>query len=65
MHGSSIEDYEAETDLKDCAYVAHDADPEDTPDGNPPAPGKGYVYVDEDGIPHCPDCGSRLSASPY
>jgi len=43
-------------------FVDHDADPEDTPDGEPPAPGKGYVYVDEDEISHCPVCGSPLES---
>lgn len=65
IHGSSVEDYEAETNLSDCAYVAYDADPDDTPDGKAPAPGRGYVYVDEGGTPYCPDCGSKLAGSPY
>jgi len=34
-------------------------------DGSVPAPGKGYIFVDENGIPHCPHCGSKLAASPY
>lgn len=52
-------------DMNDLIFVEHDADPEDTPDGEPPAPGKGYVYVDENEVPHCPVCGSPLASDFY
>jgi len=60
-----IDDYDTGNktpEMDSLVFVAHDADPEDTPDGEPPAPGKGYVYVDEDETPHCPVCGSPLAA---
>ena len=63
-----IDDYDTGNktpEMDSLVFVAHDADPEDTPDGEPPAPGKGYAYVDEDGNIYCPDCGSKLAASPY
>lgn len=63
LYGSSVEDSNTKSDLD--KLVKYDADPEDTPDGEPPAPGRGYAFVDEDGNIHCPDCGSVLAASPY
>jgi hypothetical protein len=51
-----------EGDLDKFELVQHDAELED---GSEPKPGDGYIYVDEDGIPHCPFCGSRLAASFY
>jgi hypothetical protein len=48
--------------LKDCEIVKYDAERED---GSDPVPGDGYIYVDEDGVPHCPICGSPLKASAF
>jgi len=48
--------------LKDCEIVKYDAEMED---GSDPEPGAGYIYVDEDGVPHCPICGSPLKASAF
>lgn len=49
-------------DLDKYKVVQHDDELED---GSEPKAGDGYVYVDEEGVPHCPLCGSRLEASPY
>jgi len=49
-------------DLKDCKIVQHD---DELDDETEPKPGDGYIFVDEDGVPHCPICGSPMAASPY
>lgn len=49
-------------ELGKCEIVKHDAERED---GSKPKPGDGYIFVDEDGTPHCPFCGSKLEACTY
>lgn len=69
LHGSNCEyvslaggEEMRKYDLDKIQIVDFDADPEDTPDGEEPAPGKGYIFVDEDKTPHCPRCGSPLKS---
>lgn len=51
-----------DVDMRECKIVKYD---EELEDGSEPKPGDGYIFVDEDGVPHCPDCGSPLKASAF
>ena len=60
--GGYWESNDNDVDIKDCEIVKYD---EELEDGSDPKPGDGYIFVNEDGVPHCPTCGSPMEAGCY
>jgi len=57
--GGNLNEHE---DLGKVDIVKYDAEMED---GSEPKAGDGYIFVDEEGVPHCPICGSPLEVQVY
>ena len=57
--GGYWENGDNDVEIDKCDIVKYDDELED---GSEPKPGDGYIFVDEDGVPHCPTCGSPLEA---